>query len=324
MRSGENPLAADALTAPDVADLLHISKNAVYALAREGKIGSYRIGRKLRFSLSDVEAYLQLTRAASSSCANQPDETADPQSPPRLATLSANARSSFVIAGHDMVADMLANVLGEGGVDVSRSFLTSYDALRGLYAGTVDAAFVHLYDLKTDSYNVPYVRCLAPGVPVLVVRIITREQGFIVARGNPKRLSSWTGLFGRGVRLANTVRGCGGRVLLDQKMAALEARPHSIEGYARELDSPIAAASMVALGAADVSIGTKRIARHFDGVEFVPLQTERLDVVLLKSKKNAPVIRAIKRALASAAFRREVCLLEDAAAVQMGAIAYDC
>lgn len=47
----------DALTAEEVAEMLRVSKNSVYRLAQSGELASYRVGRKLRFTLRDVEAY---------------------------------------------------------------------------------------------------------------------------------------------------------------------------------------------------------------------------------------------------------------------------
>ena len=37
--------------------MLRVSKNSVYRLAQSGELASYRVGRKLRFTLRDVEAY---------------------------------------------------------------------------------------------------------------------------------------------------------------------------------------------------------------------------------------------------------------------------
>ena len=49
----------DALTAEEVAEMLRVSKNSVYRLAQSGELASYRVGRKLRFTLRDVEEYIQ-------------------------------------------------------------------------------------------------------------------------------------------------------------------------------------------------------------------------------------------------------------------------
>ena len=48
-----------ALTVQDVAEILKIAKNTVYELIKRGEINSYKVGRKVRFTLSDVEDYIQ-------------------------------------------------------------------------------------------------------------------------------------------------------------------------------------------------------------------------------------------------------------------------
>ena len=48
-----------ALTVQDVAEILKIAKNTVYELIKRGEINSYKVGRKVRFTLSDVEDYIK-------------------------------------------------------------------------------------------------------------------------------------------------------------------------------------------------------------------------------------------------------------------------
>lgn len=46
------------MNAEEVARYLHLGKNTVYQLAKTGRLASYRVGRKLKFTLEDVEAYV--------------------------------------------------------------------------------------------------------------------------------------------------------------------------------------------------------------------------------------------------------------------------
>ena len=48
-----------ALTVQDVADILKIAKNTVYELVKRGELNSYKVGRKVRFTLKDVESYIE-------------------------------------------------------------------------------------------------------------------------------------------------------------------------------------------------------------------------------------------------------------------------
>lgn len=91
-----------------------------------------------------------------------------------------------------------------------------------------------------------------PGMPVRLVRLVRRRQGLIVAKGNPKGLRAWGDLGRSDVRIANRERGCGSRVLLDEKLAECGVSRTCVAGYGREHPSALSAASLVARGAADV------------------------------------------------------------------------
>ena len=367
----------DALTADDVAALLQIGRNSVYRLAQTGELPSYRIGRKLRFTLRDVEGYIRkstatqgasvLAQAAarnaaaadgsahapaertagdfaalpagagagdspSSAAADGPLRAAAGDSPHAfpspVAALAASQpfslRAPFVISGNDLSGDLLANYLNAAGVPTTRTYAGSYTGLVNLYWKQADAALVHLYDRKTNTYNIPYVQRLAPGVPGVVIRLLRRTQGLVVAQGNPKKLTTWGSLLHKGVRLANRERGCGTRVLLDEKLLSMEARPDLVEGYEREFASALTMATFVAQGGADVGVGTQRAAEHVPGLGFVPLQTEWLDLVVAKSPQNERAISLIKSLATDTRFRREFASLHGCDASDMGAITYDC
>lgn len=50
------------LSTQEVADILHVSKSTIYDLIRRGEIHSYKIGRKVRFTQDDVDAYIARSR----------------------------------------------------------------------------------------------------------------------------------------------------------------------------------------------------------------------------------------------------------------------
>ncbi len=50
------------LSAQEAAQILHVSKSSIYELIRRGEINSYKIGRKVRFTQDDVDAYIARSR----------------------------------------------------------------------------------------------------------------------------------------------------------------------------------------------------------------------------------------------------------------------
>ena len=322
------------MNAEEVAHYLHLGKNTVYQLAKTGELASYHIGRKLKFTLEDVEAYVASTHKATlkqapvaqdSPQAIMPAEDAlvDGQELVDAASFGAAEGDPFIIAGADETADVLASALNMQGIPAVRLIQESYTALVNFYAGKADAAVVNLYDQSSNSWNIPYVRNLAPGASVVVIRLCGRTQGLIVQEHNPKRLTTWGGLLREGVRLSNRIKGSGSRVLLDEKLRALEARSETIEGYSSQAYVGTTAIRRVANGLADVAIGHEREARHIRGVQFVPLQGEWVDIVIMKNPKTRPVIRKINDMLQNGHVRHELASLDPCDTSKLGAVIYE-
>ncbi|WP_302964343.1 helix-turn-helix transcriptional regulator [uncultured Adlercreutzia sp.] len=309
----------EALRAQDVATMLHIGKNAVYALAKAGELPSYRLGRKLLFSRDDVAAYLAAAKQGDAGAPKGRPAATVPASLP-----GGSGEGAAVIAGSDMAADVLANYLNAAGVPVRRQWEGSYQSLVSLYEERADAALVHLYDQRSNSYNVPYVQRLAPGAPVVVMHLSRRPQGFAVAAGNPKAIASWGALLRTDVRVANRRRGTAARILLDEKLLAIEAVPAQIPGYGREAPSALAAAETVAAGAADVAIVQEHIARTVPGLDFVPLQHEWLDLVIAKRPSTRNLVRCCKALIEEGGFRRDLGAVGHGDVGSAGAIVYEC
>src|SRR6185295_16856791 len=105
------------------------------------------------------------------------------------------------------------------------------------------------------------------------------EAGFLVRKGNPKRIRGARDLARRGVRLVNREAGAGARLLLDQRLKAAGVPLRSLSGYGDVVGSHLEVGRRVAEGGADAGVGVGAIARLL-GLGFVPLQTERYDLVI--------------------------------------------
>ena len=285
----------DALKAEEVATMLRIGRNAVYELAKSGELGSYRIGRRLRFTRKDVQDYIAGTHRTPEQDAPGPLRTP----PPTL------QREQIVICGQDVILDVLSNYITQAGFECLRSYVGSYDALTALYKGEVQVASAHLWDGDSGEYNVPYVKRLLPGVPAVIVRLTSRTQGLYVRKGNPKGLNSWTDIAKPDVVLANREKGAGSRVLLDEHLRISGIDPVRIAGYENEIRSHIAVASAVARCRADVAVGSEKIARQVEGIDFIPLQTERYDLVVRKADFESRPIQAMMAILESGLMKDE-------------------
>lgn len=318
------------LNAEEIARYLNVGKNTVYELVKTGKLSCYHVGRKMRFTVEDADAYLASTRATSAAApapASPAGEAADGSDAAELAAAAAfdaPSGTAFVIAGADRAADVLTGALSADGVTAKRLVRGAYTALVNLYAGEADAAVIDLFDQATNSWNLPYVRNLAPGASVVVFRLLNRPVGFIVAPGNPKRLRSWGGLLREGVQLANRTKGSGARVLLDEKLRALDARAENVAGYTAKTFTGAEAARRVAQGMADVTVGHEGdVAACGQGAEFVPMQTGCVDLVVRKTPETRPVIRKLKALLATEALQAQLASVPGGDASRVGVIVYE-
>lgn len=291
----------NALTAQEVADMLNIAKNTVYELIKRGELNSYRVGRKVRFTLSDVEAYISRSKSI---------QAAAPPSEEMSYNLQSNSKpgsNGFVICGQDLMLDVLSNYMQRHprGVPALRAYSGSYSNLIALYEGRVQVASSHLWDGDTGEYNVPYVKRLLPGIPAVIINLTYRTQGFYVAKGNPKNIKTWKDLKRPDVTIINREKGAGSRVLLDEQLRLLGIYGSSIKGYARETQSHLTVASTVARGGADVAVGNEKIARQVEGIDFIPLQRERYDLVVKKEEMATPPMQAMLEILRSEDFKTE-------------------
>ncbi len=318
----------DALRVEDVTRILHLSRNTVYKLARTGELPSYRVGRQMRFRYDDVRARLESGATQQEPRpAEAQDEAVAPATLPApsdvLEELPAWAKGAVVIGGQDMAADVLANYLSSLGLKVLRSHANPYMSLARMYAGTCHACVVNLWSEREDAYNTPYIRTMLPGVPAVSLRLFKQRVGFTVADLNPLGLTAWNDLLKPGIVIANRERGAASRVLLDEKLKYLEARPDSLTGYDRPATSELAQALMVSRGLANVAITSERPSRQLHNLTFVPLQVETVDLVILKTAGTAPLIKAVRSLLRTTAFRSEF----DAGLYEtkiMGEPVYDC
>lgn len=173
---------------------------------------------------------------------------------------------------------------------------------------------------ETNTYNVPFVRRLLPGVPAVVVNLTYRTQGFYVAKGNPLGIKTWNDLAKPGIRIVNREKGAGSRILLDEHLRMAGIDPQEVEGYANEVQSHIAVASTVARGRADVAVGSEKIARQVDGIDFVPLQKERYDLVFKKKDIDSRPMRTLMGILETGILKEEFSSLGGYDTSDMGKI----
>jgi len=228
-------------------------------------------------------------------------------------------RTIVVTGSHDLVLDLAASWLRERDprVTLASSNVGSLGGLTALRDGLCHLAGSHLLDPDSGDYTLPYLERLMPDRDVAVVRLVHRDQGLIVAAGNPSGTTGIEDVARRGLRYVNRQRGAGTRVLLDHELARHGISPEAILGYEREEHTHLAVAGAVAAGRADCGLGVLAAARAF-GLDFVPVAKEPYDLVLLKDSIEDELLSPLWSLLESDDFRRAVTDLGGYDTAEMG------
>ena len=228
-------------------------------------------------------------------------------------------RTIVAVGSHDLVLDLAASALRatDPRVTLASSNVGSLGGLVALRDGLCHIAGSHLLDPGSGEYTLPYVDRVLEGREVAVVRLVHRDQGLIVAEGNPLGIGGLDDVVGGGLRYVNRQRGAGTRVLLDAELRARGADPGAISGYEREENTHLAVAAAIAGDRADCGLGVRAAARAF-GLGFVPVTREPYDLVVAPDALEDPKLAPLWTLMDTAEFRADVEALGGYDATEMG------
>jgi putative molybdopterin biosynthesis protein len=231
------------------------------------------------------------------------------------------ARTIVAIGSHDLVLDLAADWIraADPGVTLASSNVGSLGGLVALRDGMCHIAGSHLLDPASGEYTLPYLARVfgADADRVVVVRLVERDQGLLVAPGNPLGLTGVADIARPGVRYVNRQRGAGTRVLLDHLLAGLGVSPDAVTGYAREEPTHLAVAAAIAAGRADTGLGVLAAAKPF-GLDFVPVEREPYDLVVAPGAFESPQLAPLWALLEDDGFRAAITDLGGYSTAEMG------
>lgn len=215
-------------------------------------------------------------------------------------------KTAVVIGSHDLILDVMADMLAENYDDVfiSSTHVGSMGGLMALKRGEAHMAPVHLLDEATGEYNIAYIKKMFRE-PMALIKGVHRIQGIMVKKGNPLGIKSLENIADRNVRYVNRQRGAGTRVLLDYRIKCLGIEPEHINGYDREMATHMAVAAAVASDGADAGMGVLSAARSM-GLDFIPVGNEEYDFAIPQRFLQLPQIKAFLEVLTSESFRQKL------------------
>jgi putative molybdopterin biosynthesis protein len=216
------------------------------------------------------------------------------------------AQKRLVLAGCDPATGLLARMVEKiSGVEIVSAAASSKLALTWLSEGKVHIAGSHLEDSKTGEFNLPFIRKQFPNEDFSVVTFARWEEGLVIASGNPKSIRKIEDLGRKNIKFVNREPGSGSRGLLDKLLQITGMEAKKVQGYDRIAYGHLAAAYCVVSREADVCLATRSAAQTF-GLDFVPLHSERYDLVMRKRTADLPAVKAFLDVLQRATLRRKL------------------
>ncbi len=257
------------LKTKEIAAFLDVNEKVVYTLIAEKGLPATKVTGKWLFPLHLVEQWIE------NSTINYPEPASS--LPPYHGLL--------IIAGsNDILLDKAISVFNRLYPDETAVFgnLGSMGGLRALRRNLCHIATSHLVEENGDDYNFGHAREELSSQPA-VVNFCKREQGLLVAKGNPKDIISVKDLRKRGIKIVNRPLGTGTRLLFDKELEGNGVVGQEIDGYDHELPKHLDVGLEILSGRADAGPGIRAVAGLLE-LDFVPWCWERFDLIIPRDR----------------------------------------
>jgi excisionase family DNA binding protein len=269
------------LTTDEAAELMRMRPRTLYHLVQKGLVPHARAHGRLLFDPAQLRAWL------ASRSGGMPDP--------------GGAEPPATIAGsHD---PLLERAVRESRSGLALATVGSLDGLERFAARSACAALIHVPDAAGGGFNGEVVRQRLGRLPIVCLHWARREQGLIVAAGNPLGIGSLADLARRGRRLVLRQPGAGSQLLLAKMLREAGIDAARLRGRAALASTETEVAETVKAGLADAGFGI-RAAAHRDGLGFVPLAWESVDLVVWRRSAFEPPMQALLAFTRTRAFSR--------------------
>jgi len=250
----------------EVAEYLRIKERKVYDLVRTRRIPCTRVAGKWLFPKTLIDLWiLRNTRC-------------DP------AVAPASRPAAVIVGSHDPLLEWAAR---ESGCALAILFGGSLDGLRRFAEGEAAVCGMHIFDPETQTYNEEAVKNTLEDLDVVLIEWAQREQGLVVAPGNPHRIAKLTDLRDRKSRFADRQEGAGARILLAHLLAQQGLSLSDLKRLSPPALNETDVAIMVSEGKAEAGLAIRAVAAQFR-LDFVPLHKERYDLAVRRREYFEP------------------------------------
>lgn len=281
----------------ELAEKLGVNEKKVYSLISDKGLPATKVTGKWLFPEDLVERWIEKHTE------NHPGPSAPP--PPY--------NGLIVIAGsNDLLLDRTLALFMEKNKGLTCAFanLGSLGGLKALRAGQCHMASSHLLEETEDGgeYNFSHAASELPELPA-IVNFCRREQGLVLAPGNPKDVRDVADLAGKNARVINRSRTTGTRLLFEKRLAAAGVEPSSIKGFDDEVGKHLDVGLAVLSGRADAGPCIRAVAGLL-GLDFIPFTWERFDLIVPKDSFFEQGVQLLLGLLLEDGFKEEASRLQ--------------
>jgi putative molybdopterin biosynthesis protein len=270
--------SADMLDTREVAAYLRLKERRIYDLVRRQAIPHVRATGKLLFPRERIDAWLASKSEGVESAGTPRDD-------------GRRAPPAIIAGSHDPLLEWAAR---ESGCGLAILACGSRAGIGRLAAGEATAAAIHWRDSRGDGYNVELIRATfgAGEHDIVALEWAQRRQGLLLPPGNPGRVRAVTDLARRKLRVVARQPGAGSHRLFEQLLAAEALAADALRWTTDPVHAETEVAAAIADGRADAGLGIEAAARE-RGLDFIPLATERLDLVCRRRDAFEPPLQAL-------------------------------
>jgi molybdate-binding protein len=180
----------------------------------------------------------------------------------------------------------------------------------------------HILDPASGEYNVPALRALSGLHDLVAIEWGWREQGLLVAPGNPLGISSLDDLAGGRVSVGCRQEDAGAQMLFRHLLQARGIPFDDLTVPGSPALSETDLAVEVLDGRADCGLAVRAVARRFR-LDFIPLHRERFDLAMSRREYFEPPIQSLLGFARSAAFVQRASELEGYAIGNLGRVVFN-
>lgn len=238
---------------------------------------------------------------------------------PELESLASEIRSELdallaaeeppalrIFASHGLALSILKQLAGEQReLKLDLQFRGSLEGLRLLKAKRCEIAGFHMATGEIGEQLKPRFRAWLQPQQQILIHVVTRVQGLMLAKGNPKGIHAIDDLMRDDISIINRQPASGTRLLFDQLLANATIAPERVKGYETEEFTHLAVAALIASGSADAGFGIAAAAGEMN-LDFLPLVEENYYFCLPQSLLKTGAVKALLTLLKSTPFRDRV------------------